>query len=83
VFGGLIIRKKRALFAALCLYSFLFWFYIAATIVVGSAPFGRSQFFGYLALYTPGALSFNTLIGLGSIAFIFSMVFMYLFLTEN
>ena len=73
--GGWIIRKKKALFATLWLYTFLFWLYIVATIVIDSAPFSNSKFFNYVP--------FDAFVLLGITAFVLSMIFLYLFLTEN
>jgi hypothetical protein len=54
---------------------FLFWLYIVATLIIDSAPFSDSRFFNYVP--------FDMFIGLGSIAFVLSMIFMYMFLTRN
>jgi hypothetical protein len=72
--GGWIIRKKKALFFTLWLYTFLLWFYIVARIVIDQVALN-----GLVLSYVP----FFTFTRLGAIAFVLSMIFMYIFLTEN
>ena len=71
---GWTIRKKKALFATLWLYTLLFWFYIVLRIVVDQV-----QLYSLFLNYVP----FFTFIGLGMYTFILSMVFLYLFLTTD
>jgi hypothetical protein len=69
-----LFRKKKALFLTLWLYTFLLWLYIVARIVIDRVPL-NSLFLD--------AVPFFTFIGLGIIAFVLSMIFLYMFLTEN
>jgi len=69
-----IIRKKKALFATLWLYTFLFWLYIDARIVIDKVRLD-SLFLNYVPFFT--------FIGLGMIVFVLSMIFMYMFLIQN
>ena len=69
-----IIRKKKALFFTLWLYTFLLWLYIVARIVIDQVPL-YSLFLNHVPFFT--------FILLGIIAFVLSMIFMYMFLTEN
>ena len=73
-FGGWIIRKKKALFFTLWLYSFLLWFYIVARIVIDQVALD-----GLFLNEVP----FFTFTRLGILAFAVSMIFMYLFLAEH
>ncbi len=70
----LIIRKKKALFATLWLYTFLLWLYIVARIVIDHVGLD-SLFLNYVPFFT--------FMRLGFIAFVLSMIFMYMFLAEN
>ena len=69
-----VIRKKKALFFTLWLYTFLLWLYIAARIVIDQVPLG-SLFFD--------SVPFFTFTILGVITFVLSMIFLYLFLAET
>ncbi|HMK95229.1 MAG TPA: hypothetical protein VK536_07500 [Candidatus Limnocylindrales bacterium] len=68
------MRKRKALFLTLWLYSFLFWLYIVARIVVDWVPLN-----GLFLNYIP----FFTFTRLGAILFVLSMIFMYLYLIED
>jgi hypothetical protein len=72
--GGSTIKKLKALFLTLWFYTFLLWFYIVARIVVDDVPL-YSLFLN--------RVPFFTFIGLGVIAFLLSMIFMYLYLIMN
>ena len=65
------MRKKKALFATLWLYSFLFWLYLVSRIVIDQVPL-NALFLNYVPFFT--------FIGLGMDVFILSMIFMFLFL---
>ena len=69
-----IIKKIKALFATLWLYTFLLWLYVIARIVIDQVNLD-SLFFNQVPFFT--------FIRLGLIAFVLSMIFMYLFLIEN
>ena len=73
-FGGLVIKKKKALFFTLWFYTLLLWLYIVARIVIDSVRLD-SLFINHVPFFT--------FIGLGALSFVVSMVFMYLYLTEN
>ena len=62
------------MFATLWLYTFLFWLYVAARIVFDHVPLN-----GLFLNYIP----FFTFTGVGVIAFVLSMIFMYIFLVEK
>ena len=68
------IRKKKALFLTLWLYTFLFWLYDVGRIIFDSAPL-NSLFLNYIPFFT--------FTRLGAILFVLSMIFMYLYLTED
>ncbi|MGA2386085.1 MAG: hypothetical protein ABSG33_06095 [Candidatus Bathyarchaeia archaeon] len=68
------MRKKKALFLTFWMYTLLLWLYIVARIVVDHVPLD--------ALYV-NFVPFFTFIRLGAIAFVLSMIFMYLYLTED
>jgi len=68
------MRKKKALLLTLWLYTFLLWFYVVARIVIDHVRLD-SLFFNYVPFFT--------FITLGIIAFVLSMIFMYMFLIEN
>jgi len=62
------------LFATLWLYTFLLWLYIAARIIIDQVSL-NALFINYVPFFT--------FIGLGFIAFVLSMIFMFMFLIEN
>jgi hypothetical protein len=68
------MKKIRAVFLTLSIYSFLVWFYVVARII-----FSRVQ------LDDPfiDGVPFFSFWVLGAIAFVVSMVFTYLFLTTE
>ena len=68
------MRKKKALFLTLWLYTFLLWLYIVARIVIDQVPL-NSRFLNYVPFFT--------FMGLGAISFVLSMIFMFLYLIEN
>ena len=72
--GGQIIKKKKALFFTLWFYSFLLWFYIVLRIVIDQVPL-YSLFLNHVPYFT--------FIGLGALAFLLSMIFMFLYLIQN
>ena len=74
IVGGQTIRKKKALFFTLWFYTFLLWFYIVARIVIDQVPL-YSLFFNHVPFFT--------FIGLGVLAFVLSMIFMFMFLIQN
>lgn len=55
-------------------YSFLFWLYIVARIVVDQVPL-NSLFLNFVPFFT--------FIGVGAITFVVSMIFMFLYLIED
>ncbi len=69
------MRKKKALLFTLWLCTLLLWLFIVTIIVIDTAPFSRSRLFTFIPWYT--------FTGIGSIAFVLSMIFMYLFLVKN
>jgi len=69
------MRKKKALLLSLWLCTLLLWLFIAIIIVIDTAPFSRSRLFTFIPWYT--------FTGIGSIFFVLSMIFMFLFLVEN
>ena len=69
-----VIRKKKAFFFTFWLYTFLLWLYIVARIVIDQVPLG-SLFFD--------SVPFFTFTILGVLAFVLSMIFLYLFLVET
>ncbi len=69
-----VIRKKKALFFTFWLYTLFLWLYIVARIVIDQVPLG-SLFFD--------SVPFFTFTILGVIAFVLSMIFLYLFLAET
>jgi len=68
------MKKRKALFLVLWLYSFLFWLYIVARIVIDQVLL-NSLFLNFVPFFT--------FIGLGAITFVLSMVFMFLYLIED
>lgn len=68
------MKRIKAAFLTLSLYTFLLWLYIAARII-----FSHVSVFD---LFIDG-VPFLTFEILGAIAFVLSMVFTYLFLTTN
>jgi len=62
------------LFFTLWLYTFLLWLYTVARIVIDYVSLN-----GLVLNYVP----FFTFTKLGIIAFVLSMIFMFMFLTEN
>jgi hypothetical protein len=74
VVGCLVMREKKALFATLWLYTFLFWLYIVARIIIDQVRLD-DLFLNFVPFFT--------FIRLGAIVFVFSMIFMYLYLTTN
>jgi len=73
-FGGWIITKKKALFFTLWLYTFLLWLYIVARIVIDQV--------GLDSLFL-NQVPFFTFIRLGIVAFVLSMIFLYMFLAAG
>lgn len=71
---GKNIKRKKALFFTLWLYSFLIWLYVVARIVIDNVgldnPFLNS-------------VPFFTFISVGILAFLFSMIFMFLYLEQS
>jgi len=72
--GGWNIKRKKALFFTLWFYSFLVWLYIVARIVIDNV--------GLESLFL-NSVPFFTFIRLGIIAFVFSMIFMFMYLQES
>lgn len=68
------MRKKKAIFLTLGIYTFLLWLYDGARII-----------FDNISVYDRfiNSVPFFTFEVLGAIAFVLSMLFMYLFLTTN
>ena len=68
------IRKRKALFMTLRLYTFLLWFYLVLRIVVDQVPLND--------LFL-NSVPYFTFLRLGVIAFVFSMLFMLLYLISD
>jgi hypothetical protein len=68
------MKRIKAVFLTLSLYTFLFWLYVAARVI-----FDRVQLFDPFIDSVP----FLTFEIVGALTFVLSMVFMYLFLTTN
>ena len=68
------MRKKKAAFLTLCLYSLLLWVYISGRIIL--------DYVGLNSLFI-NSIPFFTFERLGALAFVLSMLFMYLCLTTN
>jgi hypothetical protein len=68
------MKIKKALFLILWLYTFLFWMYIVARIVIDQVAL-NSLFLNFVPFFT--------FMGLGALLFVLSMIFMFLFLTES
>ena len=68
------MKRKKAVFLTFSLYTFLLWLYIVARIIFSRVPMND--------LFIDG-VPFFTFAILGAIAFIFSMMFTYLFLITN
>jgi hypothetical protein len=73
-YGGYTIKRSKALFLTLWINSFLIWLYIVARIVVNNVPLG--------SLFID-SIPFFTFTILGIVAFVLSMVFMFLYLWER
>jgi NAD(P)H dehydrogenase (quinone) len=71
---GLTIKRLKALFLTLGSGSFLIWLYIASRVIFNRVPL-YSRFID--------AFPFFTFTTLGIVAFVSSLVFMFLYLTEN
>jgi len=68
------IKRKKALFFTLWFYSFLIWLYIDARIIINNV---------HLNSLFLDSVPFLTFIRLGIIAFVFSMIFMFMYLEES
>ena len=68
------IRKRKAFFMTLWLYTFLLWFYLVVRIVVDQVPLND--------LFL-NSIPYFTFLRLGAIAFVASMLFMFLYLISD
>ena len=72
--GGLAVKRVKALFLTLGSGSFLIWLYVVARIIFSRVPL-NSRFID--------AVPFFTFTTLGIVAFVSSLVFMFLYLTKD
>ncbi len=72
--GGQNIKIKKALFLTLWVHSLLVWLYVVSRIIVNHVPL-NSPFID--------AIPFLTFTVLGIIAFVLSMIFMFMYLKES